>query len=63
VVVCEKGRFSTGNDSSVVGGGGGMGAGDFWQQEVRRSSRSLIENPAGGRGFIGAGTSTRSTVE
>jgi hypothetical protein len=63
VVVRKKGRFSAGNDSSIVSGGGGMGAGDFWQQELRRSSRSLIENPAGGRGFIGAGTSMRSTVE
>jgi hypothetical protein len=58
VVIQENGRLSSGNDSVIVGGGGGKGPGDFWRQELRRSLRSLIENPAGGSGIKGGGTST-----
>jgi hypothetical protein len=42
--------LGNGKTSAVIGGGSGTGLGDFLWQESRRSSKSLIENPAGKRG-------------
>jgi hypothetical protein len=63
VVARGNRKFVSRNSTAVVGGGGSNGPGDFWQQELRRSSRSLIENPVGISGIKGDGTATRRTVE